>query len=71
MTRSASYAIQSRFMALYLHDDFKITPRFTMNLGLRYEKESPITERYDRSSGGRLCFRHAEPCGCASAQTMR
>jgi hypothetical protein len=52
MTRSASYAIQSKFMALYLHDDFKITPRFTMNLGLRYEREWPITERYDRLVAG-------------------
>ncbi len=38
MVRTASYAIQSRFMGLYLHDDFKVSRTFTLNLGLRYEK---------------------------------
>ncbi len=28
----------------YVHDDFKITPRVTMNLGLRYEYELPMRD---------------------------
>jgi hypothetical protein len=48
MQIAASSALQNHYFAFYIHDDWKITPRFTLNLGLRYELESPITERYDR-----------------------
>jgi len=52
MRRSASYAEQEIFSALYFHDDWKITSKLTLNLGLRYEYETPLTERYDRSVKG-------------------
>ncbi|MEZ5356488.1 MAG: carboxypeptidase-like regulatory domain-containing protein [Bryobacteraceae bacterium] len=52
MERSASYAMQNNYLGLYLHDDFKLTPRITFNLGIRYEKDWPVTERYDRINGG-------------------
>ncbi len=47
-----SVAQQSRFAGLYFQDDWKLTSRLTLNLGLRYELETPITERYNRSTRG-------------------
>ncbi len=49
MARSSSYADQHLYYALYLQDDFKVTPKFTLSLGLRYEIETPLTERFNRS----------------------
>src|SRR5262249_48553664 len=48
MTRSASFATQNSYIAAFIQDDWKITPRLTVNLGLRCEYESPMSERYDR-----------------------
>ena len=48
MAYSGSYALQDTFLGLYLHDDLKLSPRLTVNLGLRYEIEWPLTERFNR-----------------------
>ncbi len=45
---SASLATLNHSYALYLKDDWKLTPWLTLNLGLRWELETPSTERYDR-----------------------
>jgi hypothetical protein len=41
-------ADKSMETAFYVQDDWKVSPKLTMNLGLRYEWSSPYTERYNR-----------------------
>jgi hypothetical protein len=41
---------RNRFYGFYVHDDFKISQRLTLNLGIRYEYESPMVDPEDRLS---------------------
>lgn len=52
MTRSASYASQNTYYAGYIQDAWKISKRLTLNLGMRYEYESPMSERFNRAVRG-------------------
>ena len=45
----ASFAEQSTVWGFYFQDDWRVTPKLTLNLGLRWEFETPLTERYNRS----------------------
>lgn len=46
----ASGATQSPYYSWYFQDDFKISQKLTLNLGLRYELTLGTTERYDRQT---------------------
>ena len=49
---SASYAFTSRYYGLFFQDDWRISNRLTLNLGLRYEYENAPSERYNRTVEG-------------------
>jgi hypothetical protein len=57
---SAAYALQQIYMAPFIQDDWRITPKLTLNLGLRYDYESPLTERYNKQVAG-FCFTCSNP----------
>lgn len=46
----------TRFRALYLQDDWRLSKRLRLNLGLRYEREGGITERFNRGIGGEFLY---------------
>ncbi len=50
MSLTDSYVEQDKYWALYFQDDWKVTKKLSVNVGLRYEYESPMTERFDRSA---------------------
>jgi hypothetical protein len=58
--RTATLAEQDKFFGVFIHDDFKVSSRLTLNAGLRYELETPVTERYDRSVA-QFAFDQANP----------
>jgi hypothetical protein len=57
-------AFKWQYYAIYLQDDWKITPRLTLNLGLRYDIETAPMERYGRQNRG-FGFDQASPLATA------
>lgn len=48
LQRNPAMATQTHYGALFVQDDYRITRRLTLGVGLRYEVETPSTERYNR-----------------------
>ena len=46
-TNATSYFSQP-FMGFFVQDDYRLTNRFTVNLGLRWDYQEGLTERHDR-----------------------
>ncbi|MEO8373526.1 MAG: TonB-dependent receptor, partial [Candidatus Solibacter sp.] len=52
ITRQSDYIEQSGSWGFFVQDDWKIAPKLTLNIGLRYEFETPLHERFNRSTLG-------------------
>lgn len=48
--QAVALSVQSTYGALYFQDDWRISDRLTANLGLRWDADWPLTERFDRAS---------------------
>jgi hypothetical protein len=42
--------LQVKYFGMYLQDDWRVNGELTLNLGLRYDADLPLTERFDRTS---------------------
>ncbi|WP_321474257.1 TonB-dependent receptor [uncultured Paludibaculum sp.] len=60
-----SQASQAPYYSLFFQDDFRMTTRLTLNLGLRYEVSIAPTERYNRATRG-YAFDTANPIEAAA-----
>jgi len=48
LQRQATIAFTQPYNAVFLQDDWRFTPRLTLNLGIRYDIEMGFRERYNR-----------------------
>jgi hypothetical protein len=52
MSRPAAYREKSSVLSFYAHDDWRVHNNLTLNLGLRWEVEEPLTESQGRFVSG-------------------
>jgi hypothetical protein len=45
---NAQLATEKNYVGWYVQDDWKALPRLTVNLGIRYEIQTPLTERHNK-----------------------
>jgi outer membrane receptor protein involved in Fe transport len=38
---------RTHYLAFYIQDNWRVTPKLTVNLGLRWENESPYYDKHD------------------------
>lgn len=65
ITINSNLASRSNYMAEWLQDDWKATPRLTVNLGVRFEYEGPNNER-NQKANTYFDFNVANPAAAAA-----
>ncbi|MBL8241557.1 MAG: TonB-dependent receptor [Bryobacterales bacterium] len=45
-------SILNKYYGFFFQDDYRVNSKLTLNMGLRYEYETPRTERYNRATRG-------------------
>ena len=59
-TQGVAYALQQIYSAFYVQDDWRLSDKLTVNAGLRWDYESPFTDRNNRQNSG-FCFSCTNP----------
>jgi hypothetical protein len=49
---NAQDTVRTGYLAFYVHDDWRLRPNFTLNLGLRWDHDLPETEWHNRAVNG-------------------
>ncbi len=52
LAATAPLTLENRYMGLYIQDNWRATPKLTLTLGVRYDLETPYTERHNQISFG-------------------
>ena len=65
VNRTADYAEQSNSWGIFVQDDWKVSNRLTVNLGLRWEFEQPLHERWNKSVLG-FDYGYVQPFSAAA-----
>jgi hypothetical protein len=65
IVRRSDYSEFSKTYGFFIQDDWKFNNKITFNLGLRYELETPLVERQDKSVSG-FDFSYTQPFEAAA-----